>query len=126
MNERALLLVDDRSSNLFVARVVLQPLGVDVIEARSGEEALELARGRTLAAALLDVQMPEMDGFELARRLRAQREHADLSIVFVSACDEDTVRAGFDAKNVDYVAKPIEPTELRTRVDAIILRRQPR
>ena len=64
------MVVDDRPANLIAMRAVLSPLAVDVVEASSGEEALEAVATSTFAVALIDVQMPGMDGFQLATRLR--------------------------------------------------------
>jgi signal transduction histidine kinase len=116
------LVVDDISSNRVAMSALLDALDVDVVEASSGAEALAIAPGQTFAVALLDVQMPIMDGFELARRLRAMDEHRELPIIFVSAVhrDERYVREGYAAGAADYLTKPLEAEVLRARVRAFV------
>ncbi len=77
-----LLLVDDRPENLLALEAVLEPLGANLLQARSSEAALELAREHDFAAVLLDVQMPGMDGFETASRLRKEERNGEVPILF--------------------------------------------
>jgi len=79
----SVLVVDDTPAKLVATRAVLLPLDVDVVEAASGAEALERVKQRPFAVALIDVQMPQVDGFQLARRLRESPEGAELPVVFV-------------------------------------------
>jgi signal transduction histidine kinase len=116
------LVVDDRPANLIAMRAVLSPLAVDVVEASSGEEALEAVATSTFAVALIDVQMPGMDGFQLAARLRQTPNGKELPIVFVSAVhrDERYVQEGYAAGAADYLTKPLDVDVLRARVHAFI------
>jgi signal transduction histidine kinase len=117
------LLVDDTRSNLVALDAVLAPLGVRIVTAASGPEAIELASRESFAVALLDVRMPGMDGFELARRLRETVSGGgQLPIIFLTAVygDEEYVRKGYAAGAADYLTKPFDPEVLRARVKAFV------
>src|SRR5580700_6670848 len=104
----SVLLVDDVPANLVVLEAVLGPLGVRLVHAASGAEALEHAASESFAAVLLDVQMPEMDGFQVARRLRETAHGRELPIIFLTAVyrDEDFARKGYAVGAADYITKP--------------------
>src|SRR5512138_2654987 len=87
------LVVDDSPANLIALGAVFKPLGVHVVEARSGTQALELVSSGTFACALLDVQMPEMDGFEVAKRMRQLTSGVELPILFLTAIHRDELYA---------------------------------
>jgi DNA-binding response OmpR family regulator len=94
------------------------------VQARDGQQALELARSEKPDLAVLDVMMPKLDGFELTRRLRAEEATSRMPIILLTARAQDTdVQTGFDAGADDYLRKPFSPQELRTRVQAILGRR---
>ena len=114
------LLVDDSPANLIALGAVLKPLGVELVEARSGPEALEKAAVGSFAVVLLDVQMPEMDGFEVASRIRATETGRDVPIIFLTAIHRDEVyaRRGYESGAADYITKPYDADILRARVRA--------
>jgi signal transduction histidine kinase len=116
------LVVDDTPANLVALSAVLQPLGVRTVEARSGVEAIARASEQPFAVALLDVQMPEMDGFEVAGRLRATASSVELPIIFLTAIhlDEKYARKGYASGAADYITKPFDPDVLRARVKAFV------
>ena len=116
----SVLIVDDTPGNLLALAAVLEPLDVRVVEARSGAEAIEAAARESFAVVLLDVQMPEMDGLEVARRLRQTAAGVELPIIFLTAIHRETehARAGYAAGAADYITKPFEPSMLRARVKA--------
>jgi PAS domain S-box-containing protein len=118
----AVLLVDDTPANLVVLEAVLGPLGVRLVHASSGAEALDCAAAESFAAVLLDVQMPEMDGFEVARRLRETAHGRELPIIFLTAVyrDADFSRKGYAAGAADYITKPFDADVLRARVKAFV------
>ncbi|HVZ32661.1 MAG TPA: response regulator, partial [Polyangiaceae bacterium] len=118
----SVLIVDDTASNLLALSAVLSPLGVRVVQAQSGREALEHLRDEEFAVVLLDVQMPEMDGFELAARIRATDTGRELPIIFLTALhrDEAYVRRGYAIGAADYVTKPFDAEVLRARVKAFV------
>jgi signal transduction histidine kinase/DNA-binding response OmpR family regulator len=114
------LLVDDSPANLVALEAVLKPLGLDLVLARSGSEALDKAAEGSFAAVLLDVQMPEMDGFEVASRIRATASGREVPIIFLTAIhrDEKYARKGYATGAADYITKPYDPDVLRARVRA--------
>jgi signal transduction histidine kinase len=109
------LIVDDREENLLVLEALLRQDGLQILKARSGEEALELLLVHDVALALLDVQMPEMDGFALAELMRGTERSRHVPIIFVTAGLQEQHREfrGYDAGAVDFLFKPIEPRILR-------------
>ena len=111
------LLVDDLEENLLALSALLAGPGVEVLTARSGSQALELLLKHEVALALLDVQMPEMDGFELAELMRGAERTRSVPIIFVTAGTHDRSRVfqGYDLGAVDFVFKPIEPHVLRSK-----------
>ncbi|HET9929665.1 MAG TPA: response regulator [Polyangiaceae bacterium] len=116
------LLVDDTAANLLALQAVLSPLGVATVAVRSGREALAEVEQRAFAVALVDVQMPEMDGFQLTRRLRETVNGRELPVLFVTALhrDEEYVRRGYASGGADYITKPYDPQVIRARVKAFI------
>jgi signal transduction histidine kinase len=118
----SVLIVDDSHANLIALGAVLKPLGVRVVEASSGQMALDLAAQEEFAVVLLDVQMPEMDGFEVARRLRASETGHELPIIFLTAIhrDEGFARKGYATGAADYITKPFDVDVLRARVKAFV------
>jgi putative two-component system response regulator len=117
-NERdTVLLVDDNPSNLHLLWKTLDGLGLRLLMANNGKRALDVALSQQPTLVLLDIMMPEMDGFEVCRRLKADPRCADSAVIFLSALEEtgDKVR-GLELGAVDYVTKPFQPQEAIARV----------
>ncbi len=112
------LLVDDRPDNLLALRAVLEPLGHDLVEAASGEEALRHLLAGEFALNILDVQMPVLDGFETARLIRGRERTRYVPIIFLTAIsgEPEHYQRGYESGAVDYVYKPFEPEILRAKV----------
>jgi signal transduction histidine kinase len=112
------LLVDDRPDNLLALRAVLEPLGLDLVEAASGEEALRHLLAGEFALIILDVQMPVLDGFETARLIRGRERTRYVPIIFLTAIsgEPEHYQRGYESGAVDYVYKPFEPEILRAKV----------
>lgn len=119
MNERVnILLVDDQPAKLLSYEVILNELGENLIKAHSGREALECLLKYDVAVVLMDVSMPELDGFELAEIIRQHPRYQRTAIIFVSAVhltDLDRLR-GYQHGAVDYVSVPVVPEILRAKV----------
>jgi two-component system sensor histidine kinase/response regulator len=117
-----ILLVDDSPENLLSAGAVLESLGQEVITAESGREALRHLLDHDFAVIILDVMMPEMDGFETAALIR-QRERSRLTpIIFLTALgrSDEHMRRGYDLGAVDYMTKPFVPEILRSKVSVFV------
>jgi DNA-binding response OmpR family regulator len=118
------LAADDDEDILELVAFRLERSGYTVLQARDGEQALELARAEKPDLAVLDVMMPKLDGFELTRRLRAEEATSRMPIILLTARAQDTdVDRGFESGADDYLRKPFSPQELSTRVQAILGRR---
>ena len=117
-----ILLVDDRPENLMALEAILGNLGVNLIKASSGEEALRALLREDVAVILLDVQMPGMDGFETAEFIRARRLSKDTPIIFITAIgkSDEQIRRGYKLGAVDYILKPFEPVILRWKVSVFV------
>lgn len=116
------LVVDDTPANLIAMRSVLHGLHVEVIEASSGNEALQLTLVHDFALAVLDVQMPGMDGFEIAQLMRGSNDTKHIPVIFVTANlaeEEDKVK-GYESGAVDYITKPINKSVLRSKVNVFL------
>ncbi|MEO5820846.1 MAG: hybrid sensor histidine kinase/response regulator [Vicinamibacteraceae bacterium] len=104
------LLVDDLDENLLVLSALLEPLQVEILTARSGAEALDVLLSHDVALVLLDVHMPEMDGFELAEIMRGAERTRHIPLIFVTAAGREAQRSfkGYDLGAVDFLYKPID------------------
>jgi DNA-binding response OmpR family regulator len=117
------LLVDDEPAMRALCRVNLELEGFDVLEAGEGREALSLAIRERPDLVLLDVMMPTMDGFDVARRLQSNPATATIPIVFMTAlAATDDRRRGLDAGAVAYVVKPFDPVVLGDTVRRLLHR----
>ena len=116
-NSDVVLIVDDVPDNLSVLHDALDESGYTVLIATSGEAALQRARQALPDIVLLDAMMPGMDGFEVAKRLKAMTETAHIPIVFMTGLTEtEYLVAALEAGGVDYVTKPIKPKEVMARM----------
>lgn len=118
----SLLVVDDVQQNLVAMQALLARPGVKVLIARSGPEALELLLSQDIALALLDVQMPDMDGFELAELMRGAERTRGVPIIFLTAAPRDGQRLfrGYEAGAVDFLYKPVDPEVLQSKVAVFV------
>lgn len=117
-----ILLVDDLDENLLALEALLKREGVVCLKARSGDEALELLLVNDVALALVDVQMPGMDGFQLAEYMRGNAGARHVPIIFVTAGSADQQRRfrGYEAGAVDFIQKPVESDILRSKANVFI------
>ncbi len=117
-----ILVVDDRQENIFAMKAVLNRLDVKVVCAASGEEALKLCLEDEYCLAIVDVQMPGMDGYELVELIRSNMNTSALPVIFVSAIysDEYHYRKGYDAGAVDFLSKPVNTDILISKVKVFI------
>lgn len=113
-----ILIVDDRQENVFSLRTVLEQYGFRTDAALSGEEALKKVLKQEYALIILDVQMPVMDGFEVAEALTGMNKTKDIPIIFLSAVNTHKrfITKGFESGAVDYLTKPVDPDILMLKV----------
>lgn len=116
--KQAILAVDDHSENLLVLEQTLADMKAELVKATSGEMALEKSLHRNFAMAILDVRMPDMDGYELAELLRGNPETRHLPIIFLTAGsgEEEQIFKGYASGAVDYMVKPFNPSILQAKV----------
>ena len=116
-----ILLVDDNEDNLFSIQTALEPLGEELMLASSGKQALRFCLDNEFAAILLDVRMPEMDGFETAECIRARKRSKHTPLLFITGyrSDEQLFR-GYDLGAVDFLFRPIVPEILQSKVRAFV------
>lgn len=113
-----ILIVDDNAANIDVMLTFLEMEGYDISIATSGESAIKAACHNLPDLILLDVMMPQIDGFETCRRLKELPQTKDIPIIFVTAKKEvDDIVKGFDCGGVDYISKPFRQEEVLARVD---------
>lgn len=117
-----ILVVDDDDRNLMALNLILEDLGEELVFARSGEEALRYLLHNDCALILMDVLMPEMDGYETAGLIRNRERSRHIPIIFLTAVSKDEMHEfkGYTAGAVDYVFKPIEPFILRSKVAVFV------
>ena len=118
MANQRILLVDDQPENLLALEGVLEGLDLDVVKTTSGKEALRLLLDRDFAVVLLDAQMPEMDGFEVAELMRANERTSGVPIIFVTGMsrEQDHLPKAYQSGAVDFVLKPVDPLVLQSKV----------
>ena len=117
-----MLLVDDRPENLLAFEATLEPLGIRLVRANNAAEALKHVLEEDFAVILLDVQMPGMNGYEVARRIKAMSPPRLTPIIFITVLDRDRrqVHTGYESGAVDYLFKPLDPEVLRQKVAAFV------
>lgn len=122
--EQKILIVDDKEENLYALEKILRETGAEIIKAGNGNDALRASLNHDLALAILDVQMPEMDGYELAQYFRGEEKTKDMPIIFLSAAysDEHHVFKGYESGAVDFITKPYNPGIFLSKVNIFLHR----
>ena len=117
-----ILIVDDKPANLLALRKLLGRPGLNIVEATGGNDALSLILEYDFALILLDVQMPDMDGFETAELIRGNEETKHIPIIFVTAVSKEQkyIFKGYDKGAVDYLFKPLDPDILLSKVNIFL------
>lgn len=116
------LIVDDTKLNLILLETVIRKITVNLIEAQSGLEALEITRGIELAVAIIDVNMPGMNGYELALKMNKERADNKIPIIFLTAnyFNESEVFKGYGSGAVDYICKPVDSHILISKINVFL------
>lgn len=124
-----ILLVDDRRENLLAMEALLERRGLNIVTAQSGNDALSTMLDHDFAVVLLDVQMPDMDGFEVAQLMKQNEKTRWVPIIFLTALSKDKkfITKGYRSGAVDYLLKPLDTAILQSKVDVFLqLHRQKR
>src|SRR5690242_19138394 len=121
MDEQAsILVVDDLAQNVRLLEAILAPRGYRVSAANSGREALAAVASEPIDLVLLDIVMPEMDGYAVCRALRAESATSFLPVVMITASGEQEKIAAIEAGADDFIAKPFDQSELLARVKSLL------
>ncbi len=122
LNKAKVLIVDDKEANLVALETILRPLDIEIHRALSGNEALEKTLEHDFAMVLIDVQMPEMDGYETVKLMRKVKKTRYVPVIFVSAIysDEFNMIKGIETGAVDFITKPINAEILRAKVQVFL------
>lgn len=117
-----ILIVDDREQNLIALEAILEPVPCHVVRAQSGAEALKRLLNEDFALILLDVQMPDIDGFETATMVKQREKSRHIPIIFITANspEQSNVFRGYSAGAVDYISKPLDPDILKSKVAVFV------
>jgi DNA-binding response OmpR family regulator len=117
-----ILLVDDEPKGLFALRELLRGLDQNLVLAQSGEEALRCVLEQDFALILLDVRMPDLDGFETARLIRSRNSSRLTPIIFLTAAADEvgSMFRGYEVGAVDYLVKPLVPAVLKSKVSIFV------
>jgi two-component system sensor histidine kinase/response regulator len=118
----AILVVDDHPPNVLALEAVLEPLGLPIVSAHSGEAALVRLGERDFALILMDVHMPGLDGYQTVERLRSRERSRETPVVFLSAVYdlEEHTHRGYALGAMDYITKPFDPVAVRAKAAAIV------
>lgn len=118
----SILLVDDYPANILALEAILAPLGHELVRAHSGAEALKALLQREFALIIMDVQMPELDGFETATLIKTRDRTRHIPIIFLTAISKDAAHVfkGYEHGAVDYMLKPFDPQILRSKVSVFV------
>jgi two-component system sensor histidine kinase/response regulator len=117
-----ILIIDDKKSNIIALEHLLEKQGRTFISATNGKEGLKFALNNPVELIILDVQMPEMNGFEVAQVLKSSKRTKDIPIIFASAekKERDSIMQGFEEGAVDYLSKPLDPELTRAKVSVLL------
>lgn len=118
----SILIVDDRPENLLSLEALLKDDSINVFTANSGEEALSILIEREFSLVLMDVQMPDMDGFEVATLMRGMKKTRNIPIIFVTAISKEQqyIFKGYEVGAIDYIYKPIDSIILKSKVHVFL------
>ncbi|MBI9057480.1 MAG: hybrid sensor histidine kinase/response regulator [Labilibaculum sp.] len=118
MKKHQILIVDDIPDNIKVLQSILSDSSYEITSALSGKDAISLCVAKSFDLVLLDIMMPEMDGYEVCEYLKSKEKTKDIPVIFLTArVDEEAIIKGFETGAQDYVTKPFNPQELVSRVN---------
>ncbi|RLC58550.1 MAG: response regulator [Candidatus Cloacimonadota bacterium] len=116
-NKARILIVDDEPINIMIAERILQKNGYETISVNHGNDALEILQTKPVDLILLDIMMPDINGFEVCGKLMQNGKTKDIPVIFLTAVtDKESIIKGFEVGGKDYLTKPFNTTELVARV----------
>ena len=116
-NKARILIVDDEPINVMIAERILQKNGYETISVNHGNDALEILQTKPVDLILLDIMMPDINGFEVCGKLMQNEKTKDIPVIFLTAVtDKESIIKGFEVGGKDYLTKPFNTTELVARV----------
>ena len=119
MTDKIILVVDDTISNLDIVSSFLEDY--DVISCTNGKDALEMAEEEEIDLILLDIMMPDMDGYEVCEKLKSNPSTKAIPVIFLTAkADEESIKKAYDIGGIDLITKPFKPNELLEKVERVI------
>ncbi len=122
---KTILVVDDDADTLTLIGLTLQRRGFEVVKAQSGQQAINLLAHDPPDLVILDVMMPQMDGYEVCREIKADPRTADLPVIMLTAkAQTQSQLEGFRAGAIDYITKPVHPQDLVARIQTVLERSQ--
>ena len=117
---RKILAIDDSPSDLFLLKSLLQKTELTILTAKNGSRGMEIAVSEQPDLILLDVMLPDIDGFEVCKKLKANSYTSAIPIIFISAKDQTCDKiAGLNVGAIDYITKPFDPGELKARIESV-------
>jgi len=118
---KKILIADDEEDVKFVIQLFLESKGYEIVTAFDGLDAIDKARAEKPDLILLDIMMPLIDGFEVCRKLKADKDTAGIPIVMISAASQtESKKKGLEAGASDYIVKPFEPDHLHKVLDGLL------
>jgi len=122
MKQPKILIVDDHNANIISLKIILKKIDAELLSAESGNEALAIVLEENITLILLDVNMPQMDGFEVASLLKEDEKTKHIPIIFVTAMDRDDKNSirGYNSGAVDFIYKPIDPFVLLSKINVFL------
>lgn len=123
-----ILIIDDQTANIYALQNLLEKPGREILFAVNGNEGLKAALNNTVDLIILDVQMPDMDGFEVAQVLKSHKRTKDIPIIFASAVrkEKQSIMKGFEEGAIDYLSKPLDPELTKAKVSVLLKIQQQR
>ncbi|MCK4888262.1 MAG: diguanylate cyclase, partial [Planctomycetes bacterium] len=118
---RKILVIDDSQTDLFMLQKYLSKMGFDVLLADNAQKGLDAAANERPDIILLDVMLPDIDGFDVCKKLKADSKTSAIPVIFISAKDQISDKiVGLNVGAVDYIAKPFDPGELKARIESVL------
>jgi len=128
LGNETILIIDDQTANIYALKNLLEKPGREILFALNGNNGLKAALSQSIDLIILDVQMPDMDGFEVAQVLKSHKRTKDIPIIFASAIrkEKQSIMKGFEEGAVDYLSKPLDPELTKAKVSVLLKIQQQR